>query len=83
MQKKEKVVAVRLTEADYAALEWGRLLTLQARPKAPTMSAFIAELLYPEMHEFAKDCIEHHKKKAAAEKRKATKAAKKAANDPQ
>ena len=80
--KKEKVVAVRLTKEQWEALEWGRVNIYKHDPKAKTMSQFLAELLKPRVDNFSQSRHDILKREEAAAKRKATREAKKAANDP-
>ena len=81
MQKKEKVVAIRLTQTEYDLLEWGRVNSFTHEPKAKTMSQFVAYLLATDINQIGINRAVQVKKAEAAAKRKATKEAKKAAND--
>ena len=75
--KKEKVVAVRLTQSQWEALEWAR-----ANAATPIkMSQFVAVLLKPYISAATQDRADLLKKQEAAAKRKATREAKKVASD--
>ena len=77
MQKKSKVVAIRLTESQWEALEWARVNSFTHEPKPATMSVFIGRLLREDISQASINRAEVLKKQEAAAKRKA----KKAAND--
>lgn len=75
--KKEKVVAIRLTQSQWEALEWARLNSFTHEAKTKTMSAFIGLLLRDDIDNASLNRATLLKKEEAAAKRKA----KKAAND--
>ena len=75
--KKEKVVAIRLTQSQWEALEWARVNTYAHEADAKTMSRFIGLLLKRDISLASVARAEVLKKAEAAAKRKA----KKAAND--
>jgi hypothetical protein len=79
--KKEKVVAVRLTRSQWEALEWARVNSFTHEPKTMTMSVFIGLLLRDDISNAAINRAELLKREETAAKRKATREAKKAAND--
>ena len=79
--KKEKVVAVRLTQSQWETLEWVRVNGFTHEPKTMTMSAFIGLLLRDDISNAAINRAELLKAQEAAAKRKATREAKKAASD--
>jgi len=79
MQKKEKVVAIRLTQSEYETLNWARL-NLGLNPDKPkTMSEFVNSTLQEPMRQIELTRMALAKKEAAAAKRRATLEAKKAA----
>ena len=79
--KKEKVVAIRLTQSQWEALEWARVNTYADETDAKTMSRFIALLLRRDISLASVARAESLMREEAAAKRKATRKAKKAAND--
>lgn len=79
--KKEKVVSVRLTQEQWEALEWARVNSFTNEPKAKTMSQFLGYLLRDDISHAAINRATLLKREEAAAKRKATREAKKAAND--
>jgi hypothetical protein len=83
MQKKSKVVAIRLTESQFEALEWARLNSFTHETKTKTMSEFIGCLLRDDIDQSSINRAETFKREEASAKRKATREAKKATNDAQ
>jgi hypothetical protein len=78
MQKKSKVVAIRLTESQWEALEWARVNSFTHEAKPKTMSVFIGLLLRDDISQASINRAELLKRQEAAAKRKATREAKKA-----
>ena len=79
--KKEKVVAVRLTQSQLEALEWCRSMMHVDEPYTKTMSQFVAHLLKHHIDIASEQRAAYFKREEAAAKRKATREAKKAASD--
>lgn len=76
MQKKEKVIAVRLTAEELAVLEWAR-----EKAVVKTMSQFVNLLLKEPISDYRAKQTQEIKRLEAAAKRAATRQMKKAAND--
>ena len=73
--KKEKVIAIRVTQEQYDILEWARLNWFPDEAKGKTMSRFVAHLLRDDINTASINRDVKLKREEAAAKRKAKKAA--------